>query len=263
MPTVNLAPRLRLYYQDDNPDGSPTVVLLHGLGANSDSWQLQIPVLTQAGFRVLAPDAPGFGQSSYPGSACIAQMAENIVGLFEVLQVSCFHLVGISMGGTLALQIALDYPQLVGKLVLVNTFAHLKVSDPRLWPYLALRFVLVHTLGIEAQAKAVAQRIFPHSDQVELRRLLIEQVVQSDPSGYRATMRALARFNVTDRLAQIQSPTLVVTGECDTTVPPETQHSLVRNIPAARQVSIAGAGHAVSVEKPEQFNKALLDFLLE
>ena len=165
------------------------------------------------------------------------------------------------MGGTMALQLTLDFPHHVKRLVLVNTFARLQLASPLVLPYFALRFLLVHTLGLPVQARQVAKRLFPLPEQEPLRQALIEQILQADPRAYRAAMRALARFNVYQRLPEIQAPTLVITGERDTTVPPANQHVLAAGIRAARQVTVPAAGHAVTVEKPAEFNHLLIDFL--
>lgn len=263
MPLLPLASRLSLHYLDHNPTGSATILLLHGLGATCDSWALQIPDLTLAGFRVLAPDARGFGKSTYPGgNARIADMARDMARLLGHLQIEEATVIGISMGGTLALQLALDHPHLVNSLVLVNTFASLRPDRLGVWFYFFLRFILVHTMGLPTQAKAVAQRIFPAPEQAAMRQVLIEQICQADPRGYRAAMRALALFDVAKRLGEIRCPTLVITGENDTTVSPKIQSILAEKIPTARQVVIPGAGHAASVEQPTMFNQVVLDFLM-
>jgi 3-oxoadipate enol-lactonase len=262
MPFFKPSPAISIHYIDENPDAVDTVLLLHGLGATCTSWQLQIPPLTGAGFRCIAPDVSGFGQSNYAGGGTsVAKLAQPIHGLLSERGIDCAYVVGISMGGTLALQMALDYPQQVKKLVLVNTFAHLQIASARLWPYYLLRFILVHTLGLRTQARTVALRIFPRPEQEVLRQALIEQILQADPRGYRAAMRALARFDVRDRLAEIKMPALVVTGENDTTVLPPNQHLLADGIAQARQVVIPLAGHALTVEQPELFNQILFDFL--
>jgi pimeloyl-ACP methyl ester carboxylesterase len=218
-------------------------------------------VLQAAGYRILAPDARGFGRSTYPGGSSIHDMAADVAELLEHLSIHNLDVVGISMGGTLALQLALDYPERVKKLVLVNTFASLRPRQPSVWLYFIFRFALVHTLGLPTQARAVALRIFPQSSQESLRQELIRQIVQADPRGYRAAMRALGRFNVSKQLHRIASPTLVVTGERDTTVPAENQRMLAAGIKHATQVVIPEAGHAVTAEKPETFNSILVEFL--
>lgn len=262
MPEIEISPSCKIHYLDDNSNSPEAVLLLHGLGANCHSWLLQTEILHENGFRTIAPDAPGFGKSTYPGGrATIKLFSDPIETVVNKIGAKRLNVVGISMGGALALQMALDHPELLSQLVLVNTFAHLNVTSPRLLPYFAIRFALVHTLGLETQAKAVAKRIFPYPDQEIFRQGLIEQVIQADPHAYRAAMRALARFDVRNRLHEIQCPTLVVTGDRDTTVPLETQNFMAQNINGARQVVISDAGHAVTIEKAEQFNRVLVEFL--
>ena len=238
------------------------MILLHGLGVNGSSWQLQIPALVEADFRVVAPDTRGFGLSTYPGGKTTIQtMAEDLVELMDSLRIEKPDVVGISMGGTIALQFAIDHPELIRKLVLVNTFAHLRPYSLSAWFYFAVRLVLIQILGLRAQAQAVSKRLFPRPDQEELRQLLVFQIMQADPNGYRAAMLALWSFNVTNRLKSIATPTLVITGDSDTTVPMGVQQQLAERIPNAQQVFIRQAGHAVTVEKPTEFNQALMLFL--
>lgn len=262
MPFLSISPRLKIHFQDYNPQSPSTVLLLHGLGATGESWSLQIPDLTSAGYRLIVPDIRAFGQSSYPGGSMrVSELAKDMADLLEHVSVEQAHVIGISMGGTIALQMALDYPHLAKKLVLVNTFSHLRPEKPGVWLYFALRFLLIHTTGLPSQARAVAQRVFPHHQQAEYRRMLYEQILQANPAGYRAAMRALARFDVRRRLAEIRSPVLVITGSLDTTVPPASQTEMARNIPAASHITLSGAGHAASVDCPEEFNRTLINFL--
>lgn len=262
MPIYQPDDKQKIHYRDENPAGERTLVLLHGLGASGDSWILQFPALAEAGFRCLAPDARGFGQSSYPGGpVSAAVMAHDLCLLLDHLKVEKAAVVGISMGGATALQFGLDYPERVEHLVLTNTFAHLQADQLSQWFYFLLRQLLVHTLGLEAQAKAVAGRVFPHPDQAILRAQLIAQIKQADPRAYRSAMRQLPRFDVRMRLSEIHLPTLVITGADDSTVLPHRQAVLTRGIAGAQRVIIPAAGHAVSVDQPQAFNQALLDFL--
>ena len=262
MPNFEISPQLSIHYIENNPSGRRPVILLHGLGANCSSWQLQIPALVEEDFRVIAPDVRGFGQSTYPGGkTSIHAMAEDMEKLLASLQIGQTDVVGISMGGTIALQLAIDHPELVRKLVLVNTFAHLRPDSLSGWFYFVIRLVIIQILGLRAQAKVVSKRLFPQLEQEELRRLLIIQIMEADPHGYRSAMHALWNFDVTDRLGSLTMPTLVITGDADTTVPLRIQQRLAGSIPNARQVLIHQAGHAVTVEKPTEFNQALMLFL--
>lgn len=144
MPRLKLSHDQFLHYADPNPGGSPVVLLLHGLGATSESWAAQVPVL-------VAPDARGFGRSIYPGQTSVPEMATDMAELLRQLEISSAHVVAISMGGTLALQLALDHSTYVQSLLLANTFARLHPDGLSGWLYFALRLLLVHTLGLETQ----------------------------------------------------------------------------------------------------------------
>jgi 3-oxoadipate enol-lactonase len=264
MTDLDLPNGVRLHYLETGRQAKETILLLHGLGASSASWTLQIPVLEAAGYAILAPDARGFGQSSYPGgNTTIVEMSADFEALLDQLQTGPVDVVGISMGGTHALQLAISRPDLVSKLVLVNTFARLRPSNPGEWFYFAIRFILVHTLGLNVQAQTVAQRIFPRPEQDEFRKAFLEEILQADPRGYRAAMRALAGYNADPYLASIHCPTLVITSSDDTTVNPNLQKKLIEGIPNARQVLINNAGHAVIATQAEKFNQILLAFLQE
>jgi len=251
-----------LNYLDPHPSGTPVVLLLHGLGANASSWTLQISPLIAAGFRPIATDTPGFGGSPYDGRGwSIRRVAADMAGLLEELQTGPAHVVGLSMGGTIAQQFALDAPHLTRSLVLVSTFTVLRPDTLSGWLYFLQRFILVNTLGLPAQARVVAQRVFPGPRYEQVREMLVETISRADPRAYRKAMSSLGLFNSIKRLGEIKVPTLVVTGADDTTVPPARQQMLVKGIRAAQQVTIPDAGHAVPVDQSERFNRELLAFL--
>ena len=250
------------YLDPGGHNGTP-VLMLHGLGVDSSSWVLQFPALIDAGFRPIAVDVPGFGSSPYGNSTWSIKGVTNEIAAFlcdrNFLSV---NVVGLSMGGTIAQQLAFDFPKIVSKLVLANTFSVLRPSTLKGWMYFVQRIILVHTLGLPAQAKFVANRIFPRPDQIELQKQMIQQIINADPRAYRAAMRSLATFNSRKRLTEIKIPTLVITGMKDTTIQAAHQAHLASCIPGAQQAIIPEAGHAASVEKPDEFNKILVDFLL-
>ncbi|MBL8800000.1 MAG: alpha/beta fold hydrolase [Planctomycetia bacterium] len=252
---------LTLSYLDLNPTGTAPVLLLHGLGANGSSWLPQFDALLQAGHRVIAPDLRGFGQSSYPGHNSIADMARDVAELLRELAVGPVHVAGLSMGGTVSLQLALEQPDMVRSLTLVNTSARFRPTRLDGWVYYLLRYSLLYLMSQRAQARLVARRTFPHAHQDELRQVFTDQILQANRHGYMAALRAIGCFNVLPRLAEIRMPTLVVTGERDGTIPPSLQQLLAEGIAGARQVTIADGGHAVTADQPEAFNRILLDFL--
>jgi len=253
-----------LHFLDPNPSGRPAVLLLHGLGADGTSWTLQMPALSQAGFRPLAPDAPGFGGSPYDGRGWnIRRVAAQMADLLAELGTGPAHIVGLSMGGVIAQQFALDFPLLIKKLVLVSTFSVLRPEGFNGLVYFIRRAAAVLTLGLQAQAQIVARRLFPDPQDEPLRAMYLAVVARADPRAYRKAMLSLGLFDSRKRLGQIKAPTLVITGAGDTTVTPARQRALAEGIPGARQALIPQSGHAVSMDQAEQFNRTLLDFLIK
>ena len=253
---------MTIHYLDPNPTGEHAVLLLHGLGADGESWALQFPALAAAGFRPLAVDFPGFGASPAPaGRWSIRAAARAAAGVLPSLGIDSADVVGLSMGGVAAQLIALETPHLVRRLVLVSTFACLRPKGWSETAYLLRRFALANLRGVRYQAATVAWRVFPDSDQAVLRDILIEKILAADPKVYRAAMRGLALFDSRRRLASIRQPALIISGEHDTTVPPQAQRELTA-IPGSRQVVIPGGNHAVIADQPEAFNQTLLAFLL-
>jgi len=251
-----------LHYLDPNPAGAPAVLLLHGLGANCSSWMLQFEPLSAVGMRPLAPDAPGFGQSRYDGRGwSFKRVAAELARWLDELQTGPVYLVGLSMGGVIAQQFVLDYPQLVRKLVLVSTFSALRPESLSQWSYFIQRLVIVHTLGLKQQSGIVAHRIFLEPDQEALRQMIVAQITSADPRAYRAAMRSLGLFDSRRRLLEIRVPALVITGACDSTVSPARQRRLAEGLPGARQFIIPQAGHAVAIDQFAAFNSVLLEFL--
>lgn len=261
MPTFPPNDEKRIYYIDENPTGSPVVVLLHGLGVNSKSWSLQFPALTKSGYRTIAPDLPGFGQSNQVPFRGIQQVSCEIAAMLQILTSERVFLVGISMGGILALQLTLDHPQVVAKLVLVNSMAKLDLNKPLMWPYYFWRYLLIQTKGLETQAEVVAERLFPAPDDNLFRQATVESIMEADLASYRTAMKSIARYNAEKRLTEIGCPILVITGENDTTIPLSIQRHMAGRIPRAVHILIKDAGHAVTIDQAEHFNCAVLEFL--
>jgi 3-oxoadipate enol-lactonase len=261
---IDLGRDQSISYIDLNPNGKHAILLLHGLGTNGASWQLQFNPLIEAGYRVIAPDLPGFGKSDFTGRRwTMRSVAALLKHLLDRLELSKAVVAGISMGGTIALQFGLDFPQQTERLVLVNTFATLRPDRLNGWYYLLKRFLIVVLRGAPQQASVVAERLFPGPDQAPLRQVLIDQIAQTDRKVYRSAMLGLGLFDARPRLKSLSAPTLVISGKNDSTVPLKNQNALAGDIPGAQRLIVPDAGHAVIVDQPAAFNRGLIAFLTQ
>jgi 3-oxoadipate enol-lactonase len=240
--------------------GQP-VLLLHGLGSCGDDWLFQTPVFSRH-YRVIAPDFRGHGHSTDSAAPItIQRLAKDVVGLMSALDISSAHVVGLSLGGLVAQQLALDFPDKVVRLVLTNTFAHLWPTNVRETLILGRRAIVSLFLPMHTTARVVAADLFPKPDQAELRKALIDRVGGNNVRSYRKFIQAVRRFDVRRQLPNIQAPVLIITGERDHVVPRGCQLQLVRSIPQAKWQLIQDSGHATPIDQADVFNQAVLEFL--
>lgn len=243
-------------------EGDP-LVLIHGLGGSRSDWELQWPALAPH-FRVVTPDLRGHGASQRPpGPYRIKLFAADVARLMRRIEARPAHVVGLSLGGAVAQQLALDAPELVRSLVLVNTAASFVSDGWRRRLMGVRRFAATYLSGMDKVAADVARRLFPREEQAPLRNEATARLSVNAPQAYRDSLLALARFNATDRLSSITCPTLVVSGDTDYAVPMGVKKKLADGLPNSRMVVIPDSGHATPVDQPEAFNKLLLEFILD
>jgi 3-oxoadipate enol-lactonase len=254
----------QIYLLDPAPQNSKIILLIHGLGADSSSWQLQFADLIENGFRPIAIDIPGFGRSKYPYRRwTIRKTAYLITNQIIDQYPGKITLLGLSLGGVVEQQIIKLRPEKIEKAIFVSTFARLRLKKSNNLHYLNQRFVQVLSGNFSLQAKSVADRIFPLAEQKELHDYLYDQIIHANPRIYRQAMIALAAFNSRLWMRKILFPCLVITGTKDSTVTIENQKELVNILKNVKWVEIEGGGHAVNVDHNKEFNKILINYLLE
>jgi 3-oxoadipate enol-lactonase len=247
-----------LYYEV-NGQGQP-VVFIHGLGSSSRDWERQVPVFSKQ-YQVLTFDIRGHGKSDKPaGPYTIALFAADTAELIKGLGVAPAHIVGISLGGMIALQLAVSARDLVRSLTVVNAGPEFIIRTAKERLQVLQRQVIVRLLGMRKMGEVLSKRLFPKPGQEDLRSLFVERWAENDPRAYRDAMRALVGWSVTDHLGSIQCPTLVISADQDYT-PVAAKEAYVARMPRAELVVISDSRHATPVEQPEQFNEALLTFL--
>jgi len=256
--------KTRLAYIESGAAG-PTVVLLHGWSAFKELWWSTLLALAPHA-HAYAPDMPGHGDSPLLGSASMRQIAERIEQFCAMRGDDRIMLVGHSMGGNIALELALARPDLVERLVLVD--AAVQPAEMPLYTrsYLDQTFgwAVLRTSMAAARQIGMVGRFVPHAHQggvvlPALRR--VTYMARHDADALRALLDSLFENPIGPRLADLRVPTLVISGEFDPLVPPPLSRRVAAAIPGARYAVIRRAAHNPMDERPREFNAVLLDFL--
>lgn len=256
MPTIPNG-GVELYYEERG--AGDAVVLIHGLGSYAGDWSDQIEALSAA-FRVIAIDLRGHGRSARPaGPYSVPLFAADVAALIRALGAGPAHIVGLSLGGAVAFQLAVDAPALVRSLVIINSGPSFIVNR-QIRIALFVRLFLLKVAGLERVGGMIVKRLFPRPDQEPLRRAFLEHFVTNDRRAYEASTRALVGWTVADRLTAITCPVLVISGDRDYT-PVSMKEEYVARLPHARLAVIEDAGHACTLERPDAVNRVLETFL--
>ncbi|WP_397451758.1 alpha/beta fold hydrolase [Pseudomonas sp. NA-150] len=247
-----------LHYEEYG-QGSP-LLLVHGLGSSCQDWEYQIPALA-AHYRVIVMDVRGHGRSDKPKERySIPGFTADIEALIEHLQLGPVHLVGLSMGGMIGFQLAVNQPQLLKSLCIVNSAPQVKIksgNDVMQW---LKRWGLGRLLSMQTIGKGLGQNLFPKPEQADLRRKIAQRWAQNDKRAYLASFDAIVGWGVQERLSRICCPTLIVSADRDYT-PVTLKEEYVRLIPQARLVVIKDSRHATPLDQPDVFNRTLLEFV--
>ena len=239
--------------------GDP-VLMLHGLGGSMVDWEPQVAPFS-AKYRVLRLDVRGHGGSDKPkGRYKVEEFTSDAIAVLQAAGVEKAHIVGLSMGGMIALQMAVDAPAMVRSLVLANTGPEVKGENAAEKLALWQRRFLTRFLSMEKFATILAARLFPEPGQEAMQAEFRRRWAANDPRAYRESYLALLRWSVADRIHTIREPALVVHAERDYTTL-ERKKRWADKLPDARLATIAGARHAVSLDRAEEFNRVVLEFL--
>ncbi len=248
-------PRLAagISFTDSTPGApSPPLVLLHGAGGTHRHWPEEIRTL--AGRRVIALDLPGHGGSPGPAFTSVSDYARSVLGLLDALRVERAVVAGLSMGGTIALTLALEAPARVAGLVLAGTGARMRVSP-------AVLQVTADPAALAAAADGMAEAAFGPGASPALLREFAEGLRATAPGVAHGDFLACNSFDVMARLGEIHAPTLVVCGTEDRLAPPRYSEYLRDGIAGARLELVPGAGHLVTREAPGMLARAVASFL--
>lgn len=243
-----------LYYQAYHADDTnrKPLVLIHGAGGDHLSWPSQIRRL--AGYRVYTPDLPGHGKSRGHGLQRISAYAEIIIDWLNKLELPKVFLCGHSMGGGIALWIAVHHPERVRGLILIGTGSSLPVN-------LTLIEDMTNAKVYAAAVDNICRWSFSlHADPRVIKNFK-EQMLKTRPSVLQGDFRACDAFDLRGRLDQVQTPALIIVGELDKMTPLRFSEELERVIQDAEMVVLPQTGHMVPLEKPQSTAELVRTFL--
>jgi pimeloyl-ACP methyl ester carboxylesterase len=245
--------------------GEPLILII-GLGSDQSNWRLQTEVFKKY-YRTITFDNRGAGKSDRPtGPYTINMMADDTIGLMDHLDIEKASILGVSMGGMIAQELAINHPERVEKLVLGCTFARrngtsgfspeiseaLEVYDRSTHDEVSLRrlvYVIIDSTFNEGLYRILA---------IPLMKIAIRF---SALNGFVEQLEAVLAHDVAERLGVIKASTLVITGTEDRVIKPTSSEVIANLVPKAKLVKVEGGSHGFSGEMSSEFNREVLDFL--
>ena len=237
------------------------IVLIHGHPFDRRMWLPQVRVLSDE-FRLVAPDLPGYGESPSPAATVtMRELAEAVILTLDAIDVPRAAIVGLSMGGLVAMELALGWPQRVAGLVLAaTTVARVTAEEAeRRWEVAAG----IERDGMLTHVLDMAGRLFGETARRDpaIVAEVLDMMLHTPPAGAAAALRGRAlRPDYSRRLRGLKIPSLVIAGDQDGYAPEPVVEQLVASLDRPEVLRLAGVGHLPNLEAPEQFNAALRRF---
>jgi 3-oxoadipate enol-lactonase len=235
--------------------GEP-LLLIHGLGSSGADWEAQVRALERR-FRVIIPDLPGTGFSTpLPPGFSIADIAATLWMFLDQLGVARTNIAGFSLGGAVGLEMALQRPQAVARLGLINSLITYRIDHWRKWLEARLPPILIRLLGIKRAARFAAARLFPESWQKPLRERCMEVMSRVPAECYIGMARALEHWSAVDRLSNLKARTLLIAAEHDFT--PLVEKVAMAKLLGAQIAIVRGSRHGTPFDAMAATNSCLL-----
>ena len=252
-------------YYEEHGEGEP-LLCVHGLATDTLGWALQVPTFSQ-GYRTVVFDNRDVGQSAMvEGTYEVADMARDALEVADAAGFESFHLVGISMGGAIAQEVALAAPDRIRTLTLTVTFARGGAWGrelARVWSDRVRAVPREHHID-ELLLLNLSEEFFEDPAQVEFaRNLFLQNPNPQDPEAFARQLHASARHDALDRLPSLSMPVHVIAGEHDILVPVWRSEEIADVIPGSRFTVIEKAPHGLNFERAEEYNKLVLGFIAE
>ncbi len=231
----------------------PTVLMVHGAGQSSATWEYQVDAFrNHPGFNLVIPDLPGHAKSEGGGCKSITEYTDFLKDFCEAVGLQKLIIVGHSMGGGMAQVFAINYPERVYACVLVGTGAWLRIAKETL---------LAVENNYEKFCEVAPTRAFASASPLELKLKFREGLLKMPPAVSYWDLMVCDEFDIRNEVAAIKLPSLIISGAEDILTPVKYGEYLHDKIQGSRFQVIDNAGHFMMQEKPNEFNRVLLEFL--
>jgi len=247
---------VRLAYHVEGAEYSPPIVLINSLGTDSRMWDPQIPELSLS-FRVLRYDVRGHGKSEVSNEpVTIERLGLDLLALLDELSITTARICGLSLGGVVALWLAIHYPERIERAVFANTAARIGTVEG--WD---ARIEAVRAGGMKAVRETVLARFLSagfRSQHPETTQWIGDMLEATNPAGYIAACAALRDIDLRGLIHKIRVPCLIIAGALDEATPPAQAEELHQAISGSDLIIFQDVAHLSNVEQPEAFTVCLL-----
>jgi 3-oxoadipate enol-lactonase len=238
------------------------LVLVHGLNGDSTGWALVMPEFAKY-YRTVAPDVRGHGGTSKPDIPySVKQFSEDLFEFFQKLNLDQAHILGLSMGGAIAQQFALDHPERIRSLVLVSTFSYIDPVAER--AFLRLRRSLEmggYPAFFDEVVKLAFTPEYVAANAKGIADLKEKRIQLNSPAAIGRATDALMAFDLKEEISRISLPTLIISGKEDEFTPIHLAEQIHHAIKGSEWKILEGVGHNLYIEKPSEMARIVLDFL--
>lgn len=246
----------KIRYLEDGKS-SDTIILVHGLGASAERWQYVIPYFSKK-YHVIIPDLIGFGYSDKPiVDYTINFFVKFLVDFLDSLEIKKCIMIGSSLGGQIVAEFAMQYSQILKKMILVSPSGFMEYSTPTLEAYMMAAFN-----PDERNTRKAFEMMYGPNNGVAANEFLNRMKIPGAQEAFISTLMHASRTKIDcEKLSSLSIPTLIVWGTQDVVIPPDNAKSFFSCLTNCSYVEMAGCGHVPYVDKPEDFSNIVLEFL--